>query len=162
MYELTVPVRVLVPGVYNGLGHKKLPYASAGDLVEVAGGGYAESLVADGYVTDDLAQGVVTEAETETEDIHAALTEGAAVVGDSLNSHAVLTEVAAIDRLAEVKGLGVATAKKLVALGLTSVEALVAADTAVVAEGLSVTEKRVQGWQEAATTLLNQEFEEGA
>jgi predicted flap endonuclease-1-like 5' DNA nuclease len=150
MYELTVPVRVVVPGYYNGLGHRRLPFAEKGDVIEVAGGGYAESLVADGYATDDLAQGVEAEAEVEV----------VAVGSDSLNSHAVLTEVAAVDRLAEVKGLGVATAKKLVALGLTSVEALVAADTAVVAEGLSVTEKRVQGWQEAATTLLNQQ--EGA
>jgi predicted flap endonuclease-1-like 5' DNA nuclease len=153
MPELTILVRVIVPGVYNGLGHKSLPYAEAGDLIHVAGGGYGESLIADGYVTDDLARGVLeTEAEAEVME----------ELGGSLDSHAVLTEVAAVDRLAEIKGVGVATAKKLVALGVTSVAAFVEADTAVLAEGLNTTDKRVQGWQEAATALLEQVQEEGA
>jgi hypothetical protein len=45
---------------------------------------------------------------------------------------------------------------------VTSVEAFVEADTAVLAEGLNTTDKRVQGWQEAATALLEQVQEEGA
>jgi predicted flap endonuclease-1-like 5' DNA nuclease len=147
MPELTMTVRVIVPGRYNGRDHRRLAHAEAGDVIQVAGGGYGESLVADGYVTDDLTQGVVTEEEEEVQ----------AVADDSLNDHKVLTEVAAVDRLAEIKGVGVATAKKMVALGITSVEAFIEADTAVLAETLNTTEKRVQGWQEAATSLLEQE-----
>ena len=149
MPELTMTVRVITPGVYNGRDHRKLPLAEEGEVIQVAGGGYGESLIADGYVTDDLAAFV-------------ALDETLASVAfpapdDSLNSHTALTEVAAADRLAEIKGLGVATAKKLVAAGVRSFADLVKADTAVLAETLNTTEKRVQGWQEAAASLLEQE-----
>lgn len=46
----TVKVIVLVPNVYNGAGHKALPYAEVDSVIEVAGGAYAESLIEDGLV----------------------------------------------------------------------------------------------------------------
>lgn len=48
---LTERVVVLVSSVYNGAGHKALPLAKEGDVIDVAGGAYAESLVRDGLVT---------------------------------------------------------------------------------------------------------------
>lgn len=43
-------VRVLVDGVYNGPGHRSLGVCRAGDVIEVQGGAYADSLIADGFV----------------------------------------------------------------------------------------------------------------
>lgn len=42
-------VQVLVDGVYNNL-HHRAQHAKAGDLIDVAGGGYGLSLVRDGFV----------------------------------------------------------------------------------------------------------------
>jgi len=43
-------VRVLVAGVYNGPGHRALPWAEAGAVVTVADAEYAERLMAGGCV----------------------------------------------------------------------------------------------------------------
>jgi len=43
-------VRVLVDGVYNGPGHRSLGVCRVGDVIEVQGGTYADSLIADGFV----------------------------------------------------------------------------------------------------------------
>lgn len=49
-------VKVLRAGVFNGPGrpgetrHRALPWANEGEVVEVADGPYAESLLADGWV----------------------------------------------------------------------------------------------------------------
>lgn len=156
MFELTTLVQVLVPGVYNGRGHRALPRAERGDLIQVAAGGYGQSLIADGYVTDNLEP--LTEDENDTAP---SMDEGE---GESLDTHDALNQVAAEDRLAEVKGIGAATAKQLVEAGVTSWQGLVEADTAVLAEALNTTEKRVQGWQAAAQDLLDeqeQDTEEG-
>lgn len=42
-------VRVLVAGVYNSPG-QRAQAAAVGEVIEVAGGGYGASLVADGFV----------------------------------------------------------------------------------------------------------------
>jgi hypothetical protein len=47
---VTVRVVVLMAGVYNGARHKALPPAAENDVIEVAGGPYAESLIRDGFV----------------------------------------------------------------------------------------------------------------
>lgn len=43
-------VQVLRAGVFNGPGHKSLPWANEGAVIEVADGPYAVSLIADGLV----------------------------------------------------------------------------------------------------------------
>lgn len=43
-------VQVLRAGVFNGPGHKALPWANEGAVIEVADGPYAVSLIADGLV----------------------------------------------------------------------------------------------------------------
>jgi len=48
-----VLVRVLVPLVFVGPDHKRLPDCQVGDLIRVAGDAYVTSLEADGYVTRD-------------------------------------------------------------------------------------------------------------
>lgn len=80
MYSLTKVVRVIRPGVFNGPDNKRLPRADAGDVIEVAAGGYAESLIADGWVTDELSENIPepelaerSPANSETED-HAPVT----------------------------------------------------------------------------------------
>jgi hypothetical protein len=47
-------VVVQVAGVYNGASHRHLPHANVGDVIRVAGGEYAQSLIADGYVADPV------------------------------------------------------------------------------------------------------------
>jgi hypothetical protein len=44
-------VTVIVPGVYNDPNHRNHPFAEAGEVIEVASGGYADSLIADGFVS---------------------------------------------------------------------------------------------------------------
>lgn len=171
MFELTTLVQVLVPGVYNGRGHRALPRAERGDLIQVAAGGYGQSLIADGYVTDNLeplaeenddtAPNVTDSLEPLTEDENDTAPSMDEGEGESLDTHDALNQVAAEDRLAEVKGIGAATAKQLVEAGVTSWQGLVEADTAVLAEALNTTEKRVQGWQSAAQDLLDEQEEEG-
>jgi hypothetical protein len=51
---LSIPVRVIVPGIYNGLNHHRLPFALAGEVIQVASGHYADSLIADGYVIYEI------------------------------------------------------------------------------------------------------------
>lgn len=46
----SMTVRVQRAGVYNGPGHRSLPAAAEGDVIEVAGGAYGQSLIADGLV----------------------------------------------------------------------------------------------------------------
>lgn len=53
-------VRVLEAGIYNGPGHRALPAANVGDVIEVASGPYAELLLAQGAVTQELEETVVT------------------------------------------------------------------------------------------------------
>ena len=43
-------VQVLVAGVYNGPGHRSLPWAEAGTVIEVATGPYGDALVREGLV----------------------------------------------------------------------------------------------------------------
>ncbi|MCI0726426.1 MAG: helix-hairpin-helix domain-containing protein [Chloroflexi bacterium] len=43
-------VRILKAGIYNGPGHKALPWAEEGDVITVATALYANSLMADGLV----------------------------------------------------------------------------------------------------------------
>lgn len=150
MYGLTKHVRVLVSGHYNGRGHQRLPRAERGDVIEVAAGGYAESLIADGYVTDNLEPLPEENEEMDTNGGE----ENAGVTDETVT---VVEDV-----LAEVKGIGEATAKQLAEAGVTSWQGLVEADTAVLAETLNTTEKRVQGWQSAAQDLLSEQTEEGA
>jgi len=47
-------VRVLEAGIYNGPGHRALPAANVGDVIEVADGAYADLLLAQGAVTQEL------------------------------------------------------------------------------------------------------------
>jgi hypothetical protein len=49
-------VRVLVAGIYNGVGHKALPKAAVGDIITVASGGYTQDLIACNLVTDALTE----------------------------------------------------------------------------------------------------------
>ena len=49
-------VVVLVEGVYNGENHKRLPLARPGDIIYVAGGGYYQSLIDDGFVAYEPAE----------------------------------------------------------------------------------------------------------
>jgi len=139
MFDPIELVRVIVPGVYNGRGHRALPHAEAGDLIEVAGGGYAASLMADGYVTDEL-----TPAAPPTPDEL-----------PSIDTHDVIRQVAGEGHMAEIKGVGAATAKLLVKHGYDSWQALAEADTAVVAQSLGKNETQVAGWQASAVDLLN-------
>jgi hypothetical protein len=44
-------VTVIVPGVYNDPNHRNHPFAEAGEVIQVASGGYADSLIADGFVS---------------------------------------------------------------------------------------------------------------
>jgi hypothetical protein len=44
-------VRVLVAGIYNGPGHRALPWAEVGAVIEVADAEYADRLVAAGLVS---------------------------------------------------------------------------------------------------------------
>lgn len=46
----TVNVVVVQPGIYNGADHRANPFAKAGDIIAVAGGWYAEGLIAAGFV----------------------------------------------------------------------------------------------------------------
>jgi len=43
-------VRVKIPGIYNGPGHRALPFADAGAVIAVADAEYAERLIAAGSV----------------------------------------------------------------------------------------------------------------
>lgn len=43
-------VRVLVAGVYNGPGHRSLPWAEAGAVIDVATGPYGDALIQQGLV----------------------------------------------------------------------------------------------------------------
>ncbi len=48
----SLTVKVLVAGVYNGPRHKALPPAKVGDIITVAAGAYADSLIEDGFVAE--------------------------------------------------------------------------------------------------------------
>lgn len=146
MFDSVILVRVLVGGVYNGRGHRALPTSDVGDLIEVAGGGYGESLMADGYVTDELAP-------PETAPVAPAL--------PSIDTHEVISQVAAEGQMAEIHGVGAATAKLLIKHGVDSWHKLVEADTAVLAKAIGKNETQVAGWQASAVDLLN-EYEESA
>jgi hypothetical protein len=47
-------VCVLKKNIYNDENHKSLGWCNKGDIITVASGGYAEALMNDGLVTDDL------------------------------------------------------------------------------------------------------------
>ena len=63
-----VVVRVLKEGVYANPRHKALPPAAPGDLIEVAAGPYADSLIADGFVVLPGAAPVEEPAEEPAEE----------------------------------------------------------------------------------------------
>lgn len=50
-------VCVVVAGIYNGPGHRALPWAETGAVIEVADGRYAELLIREGLVRVDEADG---------------------------------------------------------------------------------------------------------
>lgn len=102
---------------------KALPPAKEGQIIEVKGDGYAQSLVDDGYV-----EFVVEEAET-------AVTEPG-------------------DDFTKISGIGAATAKKLVAAGVTTYAALAEADMAELTEAAGLPEDKLAGWQESAAELI--------
>lgn len=142
MFDSVILVRVLVGGVYNGRGHRALPTADVGDLIEVAGGGYGESLIVDGYVTDELAPPEPAPAAPEL---------------PSIDTHEVIRQVAAEGQMAEIHGVGAATAKLLIKHGIDSWRKLVAADTAVLSKAIGKNETQVAGWQASAAALLENE-----
>ena len=58
-------VVVMVAGVYNGPGHRSLPWAEAGAVIEVAGGPYGDALVREGLVALHPKEGHVGPNETQ-------------------------------------------------------------------------------------------------
>jgi len=103
---------------------KALPPAKAGMLLEVMGGDYAASLVADGYVK------YTVESETAP------------------------TKPAPVDDLTKLKGVGKSTADALNRAGIMTYMALAEADTAVLAAKLTVHEDKVIAWQAAAQAII--------
>lgn len=127
-----VEVEVIVDGKYNGPDHRAQT-AEVGDVIFVAGGMYAESLIEDGYVKLPTPEAPSIEDEEEEPP-----------VADPLDVAAAVAE------LASVSGIGKVTAKKLVDAGITSIQKLNEADTAVVAEAASVTLEKAGAWQNQA------------
>lgn len=141
-------VRVLVDGRYNGVDHKARQ-AQAGELIEVAGGAYAASLITDGYVellTPGPSETQIAPGPAETKNPSPALPaeksgEGA-VDGD-------------IDNLGliDLDGVGPKTVEKLAALGVDSLDALMAAPAAdLLAAGFKLED--IERWKAQAMELV--------
>ena len=130
-------VRVLRDGVYNNPQHKAQE-ARAGDIIEVAGGWYALSLAADGYVERVDEDGPEETVETGPSE--------ASTPGPEETPASVLTQI---------KGIGPGMAQRLGELGIWSLGDLAAADPAALADALSgVSAKRAREWVEQARDLV--------
>lgn len=167
MNELTVKVKVLRPGVFNGRGLKALPPAAEGDIIHVAAGGYAESLADDGWVelwVDAPAVVEVPAESTPPASVLEVLLEEALVeippawqevetvtpAGEEVSEEAPPDPVQDFVRL---NGVGTSTAHKLVDAGYTlSTFASEAPQKLRAVVGGSV--KRIEEWQAEAKKLL--------
>ncbi len=52
----SVQVRVLRAATFNGPNHKSIGTHVVGEIITIAAGAYADSLIADGFVSVDLAE----------------------------------------------------------------------------------------------------------
>lgn len=131
-------VKVLKDGLYlkPNLRSQK---AGEGDEILVLGGTYAESLEADG-----LAEVIPFSPPTE---------EGSPASEEDDAPTAPSGEEGL--GLVAVSGIGEAMEKKLETAGIDSLEALVAADTAVVAVAAGVSEAKAADWQAQAAKLID-------
>lgn len=114
---------------------KKSFSVKAGDTAVVLGGPYGESLIGDGYAIKMEAPPAPSSTPVN-------------VVTDNRPEADVVAE------LAEVEGIGKATAKKLYAAGIQSIAGLINIDPVELARALDVTEGKAKSWQEAANQLL--------
>lgn len=181
MYNsLTILVRVLREGVFNGRDHKALPHALVGDVIEVAGGGYGDSLIADGWVTDDLSIGIpepellggddwghgagdkkrsranVLGLETGDEGRELANpvpVDNSAADAENGSRANVLEDAQPVDDLSLIKGIGPKTAAHFVEHGWTTFAGLAEADVEEVASAAKVTVAKAQAWINEAREL---------
>lgn len=136
-------VTVLKSGRYLGPDLKAIQ-ASEGDTITV--------LNEEAYVRDLERMGLASRtpptppAEPETR-------ENDTPAGDS----DAPTEAEAVAALVQVKGIGEALAARLVAGGITSVNALVTADVALLAEALGLSTKQIERLQAAGRQLAETE-----
>lgn len=142
-------VRVLVDGRYNGVDHK-VQEARAGALIEVAGGAYAASLIADGYVA------LPTPGPGETKGPGTGdqgLGAGDSTADDDPEGDEEPAPDAGDLGLIDLDGVGPKTVEKLAALGVDSLDALMAAPAAdLLAAGFKVED--IERWKAQAMELV--------
>lgn len=173
MNELTVKVKVLRPGVFNGRGLKALPPAQEGDIIQVAAGGYAESLADDGWVELVGDTPAVVEVPTETappafvlealpaevwveipplyEDVLKANTPAGELLPEEAQPESAPPDP--VQQFVRLNGVGTSTAHKLVDAGYT-LTTLATADPQKVRSVLGGSVKRIEEWQAEAKKLL--------
>lgn len=165
MNERTVTVRVLKPGVFNGKGHKALPQAKEGQIIQVAAGGYAESLASDGWVElvdetpAEAAQPVQKEVERSAfvlEALPAEVWVDIPPLAPELETAPPAGDEAHPDPVQEfvrLNGVGTSTAHKLVDAGYT-LTTLATADPQKIRAVVGGSVKRIEEWQAEAQQLL--------
>lgn len=138
-------VRVLVAGVYNGPDHKA-QQAKVGELIEVAGGAYAASLVADGFVA------LPTPGPSETQVAPGPGETKGAGTGDSDPDGESAPDGDGLG-LEDLDGVGPKTVEKLNAAGVDSLDALMAAPAAdLLAAGFKLED--IERWKAQAVELV--------
>ena len=147
-------VRVLVDGRYNGVDHKAQD-ARVGDLIEVAGGAYAASLIADGYVALPLPGPSETQVAPGPAETKGPGTgdQGLGTGDGDPDSDDEPTPDGDDLGLIDLDGVGPKTVEKLAALGVDSLDALMAAPAAdLLAAGFKVED--IERWKAQAMELV--------
>lgn len=164
MNELTVKVKVIRPGVFNGRGLKALPPAAEGDIIHVAAGGYAESLADDGWVELVGDTPAMVEVPDEPAPPVAPLTQEVEVVTPEVTEEVTTLPPAGeevsdeappdpVQDFVRLNGVGTSTAHKLVDAGYT-LTTLATADPQKVRGVVGGSVKRIEEWQAEAKKLL--------
>lgn len=174
----TVKVLVIRPGKYLGEGMKALPHAEAGAVIDVLAGPYAGNLIKQGYVSGNYAPPPRDEVEEITflgkdgppnpsdrdgkEDNEG---EGTAVPPTLPPAPvfpptptlpvAPVSDEEAIAALVDVYGIGEATARKLLEVGIRSLQQLVLLDAVELSEDLNLPVAKIQAWQVDAQSKLS-------
>lgn len=102
MRTIGMEVRVLREGVFNGPNHRALPRAKVGKVIVVAGLGYAESLIADGWVARLKVDADISLEEDEGTASEPKLTEPATSVEGETLEESILASTEAGDDVLEI------------------------------------------------------------